>query len=230
MSDWWDSHNHGRSGLPPRDGENMSAYYSGRASNNLPDINAGAVNVPASNSRPEVNAGGLGILLVGGGIIYAAYKMVSGPLYDFVVIGLIATIITSVALRFWTGLGVKLSPLQLLYSVSLAFVSGLVAMLLFLGLGSLLHHAAEITIFNYISEVYSDSYGERLETPQYVIFIPNALSHMLHFIVPWAITTLVAKKRIQIATDNPRRSIMVLAALIGGSYFIVLQCYRLMPV
>jgi hypothetical protein len=230
MSDWWDSHNRGRTGLPPRDGENLSAYYSGRASNNQPDINADTNNAPASNNRPDINAGGLGILLIGGGIIYAIYKMVSGPLYDFVVIGLIATILTTVALRFWTGLGVKLPTLQLLYSVALAFASGLVAMLLFLGLGSLLHYSAEITIFNYISEIYSDSHGNRLEEPQYVIFIPNALSHMLHFIVPWAVTTLVASKRIQVATDNPRRSIMVLAALIGGSYFIVLQCYRLMPV
>ena len=213
MFDWATSRDRGKAGLSPRVGENMDGYRVGRREASDPG---------------SVGAGWVAIILIGCGLLYIAFVMITGPLLEIAVAGTAALLLSTTAFRIWPKLGLPLPFKDLFLLLARAYAFGFAAILALFGLGSLLHHAAEISILPYFFQVFSDIDGNRLETPYWSWLAPGLLSYLMIYVLGWAIATWVVWRRISKSEEAARMSILRISAVMGATFYAVLQAFRLL--
>jgi len=213
MFDWVTSRDRGRAGLPPRLGENMDGYRVGKREASDPG---------------SVGAGWVALILIGCGLLYVAFVLISGPLLDIAVAGIAALLASTAAFRIWPTLGIPLPLTRLFLLMARAYASGFAAMLALLGVGSLLYHAADISILPYVLQAFSDLDGNRLETPYYSMRAPGLLPYLLIYLLGWAVAIWVALRGISQIEGPARPVILRVATVMGATFFVALQIFRLL--
>lgn len=202
MHSWWESQQRGRAGLPVREGENMSAYYSGQG-------------------QADVGAGGLAVVVVVLALGHAAYLLISGPLLYVVISGAISAVLTIIALGALPLFKVSMPIPRLTWNIVCAFAAGLLTTLAMLALGSALYHLANISLLSYVADAYTDEFGQPSDTPRLMVFDPSLPAYWLNFLSAWAATTWMARKRVGSnvpATSGPV-AVLKIAGLIGASFY-----------
>lgn len=211
MFDWATSRNRGRTGLPPRLGENMDGYRAGQRE----------VSDPGS-----VGAGAVAMILIGCGLLYVAFVLISGPLLDIAVAGIVALSVSTIAFRMWPKLGVDLPFKRLFWLMARAYGTGFAAILALLGVGSVLYHAADISILPYVLQVFSDLEGNRLDSPYFSMRASGLLPYVLIYLFGWSVATWVVWRTIFKSEEISSPALLRVSTVMGVTFVVALHIVR----